>query len=77
MLNCAQEFFKTKVFLKSPFEEISPACDELWLLEEPQEYQDDEEHQHLKRTFFIVFFLELMNNYLDSVRAKRDDEHLG
>ena len=65
------------MFLKSPFEEISPACDELWLLEEPQEYQDDEEHQHLKRTFFIVFFLELMNNYLDSVRAKRDDEHLG
>ena len=44
------------MFLKSPFEEISPACDELWLLEEPQEYQDDEEHQHLKRTFFIVFF---------------------
>ena len=64
---------KTEVFLKSPFEEISPACDELWLLEEPQEYQDDEEHQHLKRTIF----LELMNNYLDSVRAKRDDEHLG
>ena len=48
--------FLKQVFLKSPFEEISPACDELWLLEEPQEYQDDEEHQHLKRTFFIVFF---------------------
>ena len=65
------------MFLKSPFEEISPACDELWLLEEPQEYQDDEEHQHLDRTIFIVFFLELIDNYLDSGTAKRDDEHLG
>ena len=66
------------MFLKSPFEEISPACDELWLLEEPQEYQDDEEHQHLKKKHFLLFFfLELINNYLDSGTAKRDDEHLG
>ena len=64
------------MFLKSPFEEISPACDELWLLEEPQEYQDDEEHQHLQRKF-LLFFWELIDNYLDSGRAKRDDEHLG
>ena len=32
---------------QAPFEEVSPACDELWLLEEPEQDQDDEEHQHL------------------------------
>ena len=33
----------------APFEEIAPACDELGFLEEPEEYQDDEQHQHLGR----------------------------
>ena len=51
-----KNFLKQKCFSKSPFEEISPACDELWLLEEPQEYQDDEEHQHLERTIVYFFF---------------------
>ena len=39
---------------QAPFEEVSPACDELWLLEEPEEDQDDKEHQHLVSSSVLV-----------------------